>query len=112
MKTSYRVVAAFGLGMLMLPAAASADPGTTWGTHWLNARQAHQDARTDAGIANGSLTGREVARIERHDQRLDNATDRALSDGDLSRREFRHLNRAYNHESRFIHRQKHDRQNQ
>ena len=112
MTISYRVVAAFGLGMMLLPTAASADSGTTWGTHWLNARQAHQDARTDAGIANGSLTGREVARIERHDQRLDNATDRALSDGDLSRGEFVRLNRGYNHESRFIFRQKHDRQNQ
>ena len=112
MTTSYCVVAAFGLGMMLLPTAASADSGTTWGTHWLNVRQAHQDARTDAGIANGSLTGREVARIERHDQRLDNATDRALCDGNLSRREFVRLNRGYNHESRFIYRQKHDCQNQ
>ncbi len=112
MTISHRVVAAFGLGMPLLPTAASADSGTTWGTHWLNARQAHWDARTDAGIANGSLTGREVARTERHDQRLDNATDHALSDGDLSRGAFVRLNRVYNHESRFIHRQKYDRQNQ
>src|SRR5262245_53136470 len=98
MKISYRLVAAFGLGLLALPAAASADQSTTWGTHYLNARQAHQDARTDAGIANGSLTTREVTRIERRDQALDNATDRALSDGDLSRSEFRRLNHAYNHE--------------
>jgi hypothetical protein len=112
MKINSRIVAAFGLVMLLLPAAASADPGTTWGSHYLNARQARQDARTDAGIVNGSLTGREVARIENHDQRLDNATDRALSDGDLSRGEFRRLNHAYNHESRFIRRQKHDGQNQ
>jgi hypothetical protein len=112
MTISYRVVAAFALGMLLLPTAASADSGTTWGTHWLNARQAQQDTGTDAGIANGALTEREVARIERHDQRLDNASDRALSDGDLSRGEFRRLNRAYNHESRFIYRQKHDGRNQ
>jgi len=112
MTISYRVVAAFGLGLLLLPTAAAADFGTASGTHWLNARQAHQDARTDAGIADGSLTGREVARIGRHDQRLDNASDRALSDGDLSRGEFRRLNRAYNHEGRFIYRQKHDGQSQ
>jgi hypothetical protein len=112
MKTSIRVVAAFALGMPLLPAAASADQSTTWGTHWLNARQANQDARVDAGIANGSLTGHEVARIDRQEQRLDNATDRALSDGDLSRGEFVRLNHAYNHESRFIYHQKHDGQNQ
>ena len=112
MKINYRVFAAFALGLLLVPAAASADSGTTWGTHWLNARQAHQDARTESGVANGSLTTREVARIDRHDQRLDNATDRALSDGDLNPSEFRRLNHAYNHESRFIYRQKHDGQNQ
>jgi hypothetical protein len=112
MKTSHCLVAAFGLAIFLLPAAASADSGTTWGTHWLNARQTHQNARTDAGIANGSLTDHEVARIDRQEQRLDNATDRALSDGDLSRGEFARLNRGYNHESRFIYRQKHDGQNQ
>ena len=111
MTISYRVVAALGLGTLLLPTAAAADSGTTWGTHRLNARQAQQDTRTDAGIAKGSLTEREVARIEHHDQRLDNASGRALSDGDLSRGEFRRLNRAH-HESRFIYRQKHDGQNQ
>jgi len=112
MKISTRVAAALGFGLFLLPAAASADQSTTWGSHWLNARQAHQDARTDAGIANGSLTANEVARIDRHEQRLDNATDRAVSDGDLSRGEAVHLNRAYNSESRFIYRQKHDGQNQ
>lgn len=110
--TSIRVAATFALGVILLPAAASADQSTTWGTHWLNAREAHQTARVDAGIANGSLTGHEVARIDRQEQRLDNATDRALSDGDLSRGEFVRLNRGYNHESRFIYRQKHDGQNQ
>ena len=112
MTISYRIAATFGLGLLLLPVAASADQSTAWGTHWLNAREARQNARTDAGIANGSLTGTEVNRIDRHEQRLDNATDRALSDGDLSAGEFRHLNRAYNAESRFIYRQKHDGQNQ
>jgi hypothetical protein len=112
MKISIRVVVTFALGLFLVPAAASADQSTTWGTHWLNAREARQNARVDAGIANGSLTGHEVARIDRQEQRLDNATDRALSDGDLSRGEFLRLNRGYDHESRFIYRQKHDGQNQ
>jgi len=112
MTISYRIAAAFGLGLLLLPVAASADQSTTWGTHYLNAREARQNARTDAGIANGSLTANEVNRIDRREQHLDNATDRALSDGDLSAGEFRHLNRAYNRDSRFIYRQKHDGQTQ
>lgn len=42
--------------------------------------------------------------------RIENATDRALSDGDLTRGEFRRLNHAYNHQSHFIRHQKHDAQ--
>jgi len=106
-----RLAAAFALGMLVLPAEASADAGTKWGNTWLNARETRQDLRTDQGIANGSLTNREIARIEHRDARLDAASDRALADGDLSRREFVGLNHAYNKNSRFIRRQKHDGQN-
>jgi len=112
MTITTRVAAAFAFGVMLLPEVASADQSTTWGTHWLNAREARQQARIDAGIANGSLTGHEAVRLERQEQRLDNATDRALSDGDLSRGEFVHLNHAYNHESRNIYHQKHDGQNQ
>jgi hypothetical protein len=109
MKTSYSLIAAFGLAVLMLPATASADPDT-WATRYLNARDTYQDLRTDHGVANGELTARETVRIERRDMRLENATDRALSDGDLTRGEFRALNHAYNHQSRFIRHQKHDAQ--
>ncbi|MGE0119856.1 MAG: hypothetical protein AB7S71_10885 [Dongiaceae bacterium] len=109
MKTACRLTAAFALGLLFLPTAASAD--SAWGTRWFNARDTRQDLRTDAGIANDTLTARETVRIERRDTRLDNATDRALSDGNLSRYEARRLNHAYSHQSRFIYRQKHDAQN-
>jgi hypothetical protein len=109
MKISVPLSTAFGLALLVLPAAASAD-SDSWGTRYLNARDHRQDLRTDAGIANGELTHREIHRIERRDMRLENATDRALSDGDLTRGEFRALNHAYNHQSRFIRHQKHDRQ--
>jgi hypothetical protein len=103
-----RLFAASALAVLVLPVAASADPGTKWGTAWLNARETRQDLRADHGIANGSLTNKEIARIEHREARLDAATDRALSDGDLSGREFLRLNHAYNHNSRFIRHQKHD----
>ncbi|MGH6930018.1 MAG: hypothetical protein ACREEV_17000 [Dongiaceae bacterium] len=109
MKTNSPLIAAFGLALLMLPGAASADPDA-WGTRFLNARDAHQDLRTDIGVANGELTNREILRIERRDLRLENASDRALSDGDLTRGEFRRLNHAYNSQSRFIRHQKHDAQ--
>jgi hypothetical protein len=109
MKTNSSLIAAFGFSLLMLPGAASADPDA-WGTRFLNARDAHQDLRTDIGVANGELTNREILRIERRDLRLENASDRALSDGDLTRGEFRRLNHAYNNQSGFIRHQKHDAQ--
>jgi hypothetical protein len=109
MKTSLTLIAAAVGLMSMLPVAASAD-ADTWATRYLNARDARQDLRADAGIANGELTNREILRIEKRDMRLENATDRALSDGDLTRDEFRALNHAYNRQSRFIRHQKHDAQ--
>lgn len=108
MTNLHRLAAVFAMGMLILPSAASADAGTTWGAAWLNARETRQDLRTDRGIANDSLTARETVRIEHREMRLDGATDRALSDGDLSKREFVHLNRGYNRNSKFIYHQKHD----
>jgi hypothetical protein len=95
---------AAGLGLALLPAVASADPGAKW----LNGREERQQHRIDQGIANGSLTGTEATRMQNRETRLDNATDRALSDGNLSGREFIHLNRAYDRESHAIYRQKHD----
>jgi hypothetical protein len=109
MKFISPLTAALGLALLILPGSASAD-ADAWGSRFLNARDAHQDLRTDVGIANGELTNREIVRVERRDMRLENATDRALSDGDLTRGEFRRLNHAYNHQSRFIRHQKHDAQ--
>lgn len=108
MTNLFRYSAALALGLAALPTVASADAGTTWGTAWLNARETRQDLRTDRGIANGSLTARETARIEYRDARLDFATDRALSDGDLSKREFVRLNHGYNRNSQFIRHQRND----
>lgn len=103
-----RLAALFTIGVLVLPSAVSADAGTKWGTAWLNARETHQDLRTDRGIANRSLTARETGRIEYREARMDAATDHALSDGDLSKREFVRLNHGYNRNSKFIYHQKHD----
>lgn len=93
-----------------LPLAASA---ATPGEHMeqrIDTRQAIQERRIDAGVANGALTARETVRLERQQGRIDRAEDRALSDGALNRAEARQLNRMQNRASRNIARQKHDRQ--
>jgi len=81
------------------------------GENLIDWRQTHQEQRTDQGIYSGSLNTRETARIERRDARLGVAEDRALADGSLSKREAIRLNHAYDEQSEFIYRQKHDGQN-
>lgn len=101
------MAAMFVAGLSALPTGAGADSSTHF-ERWLNARDNRQDERLDQGLASGSLTYKEAARIQRNDLRLDAATDRALSDGDISNREFWRLNKGYNRESGFIYKQKHD----
>jgi hypothetical protein len=107
MKSISRVLL-IAAGLALAPSLASADGQSNHFAAWLNARDAHQDHRVQHGIANGSLTPWEVKRLERHDRYLNAATDFALRDGDISRREFRYINHGYNHESRVIHRRKND----
>jgi len=91
------------VGLAVLPTAVSADPGD-----WFKLRDQHNDARTENGAANGSLTDHELDRIENREQHADNVTDRALADGTLTLRERRKLDRVYDRDSRFIFNQKHD----
>jgi hypothetical protein len=102
-----RLLAAAAFSLLILPMAASADPGD-----WFELRDQRNDARVANGAADGSLTDRELDRIENREQHADNVTDRALADGDLTWRERRKLDRVHDRESRFIYRQRHDRQGQ
>ena len=107
MKTISRIVL-IAVGLALAPTLASADWQGNHYNAWLNARDKHQEHRIEQGFRNGSLTPWEAKRLERRDHRLDHATHHALRDGHIDRREFRHLNNAYNHEGRFIYRQKHD----
>lgn len=94
MKTIIRI-ALITAGLALAPTLASADwqyqqrrPYNTW----LNARNQHQDYRIYQGYQNGSLTPWEAKRLKHRDQRL----------------EWRHLNNAYDRQSRVIYRYKHD----
>ena len=77
----------------------------------INAREARQERRIDQGIYSGELTKNEIRRLEREQNRIDRVEDRYRTSGDgLSPRERERLQRALNHSSRDIYRQKHDRQ--
>jgi hypothetical protein len=95
-------------GLALAPTLASADSQDSQSNNWLKARNQHQERRVDQGVHNGSLKPWEVKRLEHRDHRLDRATNYAMRDGHMSRRELHRINRAYNHNSRFIYRQKHD----
>lgn len=77
-------------------------------TPYINKRQCAQHHRIQQGVRNGSLTHREAAHLKmqqahiRHDKML------AMADGHVSPRERAIINREQNKADRNIYRQKHD----
>jgi hypothetical protein len=96
------------LPLLALALAAATGPANAAGEKTIDNRQARQEHCTDQGVAGGSLTERETARIEWRSSKLNAAEDKAVTDGTMTGREARRLNRAYDRQSDFIFRQKHD----
>jgi len=74
------------------------------------ARNVHQEKRIEAGVQNGSLTNREVSRLERGQSRVDRKEAAAGADGHVGAAEQRRVQRSENHQSKRIYRQKHDAQ--
>jgi hypothetical protein len=73
-------------------------------------RNINQQQRIDQGVKSGSLTNREVGKLERGQAR-DNAMQyRAGRDGNVGPNEQRRIQSAENHQSGRIHREKHDAQ--
>jgi hypothetical protein len=93
----------------VMPTAALAAPGFA---QRIQQRGENQQRRIATGVASGSLTAAEAARLERREARLNReiARDRRDSGGRLTPAERRRVNRAQNRLSRQIYRQKHDAQ--
>lgn len=90
----------------LIPVLAFAQAGTPQ----VDQRQANQARRIDQGVASGSLTPREAARLDRGQQHVDRMEARAKSDGVVTRQERQRLHHAQDVQSRHIAQQKHDRQ--
>ena len=73
-------------------------------------RNVNQEKRIEAGVKNGSLTKREVAKLERGQARVDTKEAAAARDGHVGAAEQARVQRAENRQSRRIHREKHDAQ--
>lgn len=74
----------------------------------VNNRINNQQNRTQAGIANGTITGKQAANDEKRDANIAQRTsaDEAKHNGHLTKAEDRHLNRSENRNSRHIRRQR------
>jgi hypothetical protein len=76
----------------------------------IDQRIENQARRIDQGVNSGALTEREGARMDGRLDRIEQAQDRAQADGKFTSNERRRLNRALNHNSKKIYKEKHDRQ--
>lgn len=73
-------------------------------------RDVNQQKRIQAGAADGSLTTREVGKLERGQARAERRQARAGADGHVGAGEQAHIQHTENVQSRRIHRQRHDAQ--
>ncbi len=71
-------------------------------------RNIQQENRIQAGVANGGLNNREVSRLEGREAHIDRSEYRAGANGRVSAREEARVNRQDNHTSSFIHKQRWD----
>ena len=71
--------------------AASAQPFTRIDTSVIDARQARQEERIQAGVARGELTRREARTLEHAQRDIARAEARAKADGRVSPSEMRQL---------------------
>jgi len=75
----------------------------------VNNRLENQQDRIQNGLKNGTMTQQQAARDEAHDANIARreSVDEAKHNGHLTKQEQRNLNRAENHNSKRIYKQKH-----
>ena len=91
------VLAAFALPVLAQTATPKVDQ-----------RQANQQQRIDHGVKSGELTGKEAARLEKGQERVQNMEDKAKADGKVTPKERERLKQAQNKQNKQIAHEKHD----
>ena len=75
----------------------------------VNQRLDNQQARINQGLANGTMTNKQAARDEQHDENIAQreAADESKHNGHITKAQQHRLNRSENKNSRRIYRQKH-----
>jgi uncharacterized membrane protein YebE (DUF533 family) len=100
----YKIVA---LGLLALNGVAFAQSNET---PVLDKREKRQEARIEQGKESGQLNDKEAARLENREAKLKADEAAAKSDGKVTAKERKKLNKEANRDSKRIAKQKHDRQ--
>ena len=101
------LVSAFALPVVALTPPPAKDPIATPG---IDKRLDNQEKRIEQGEKSGTLTPREAGRLESREAKTEADLAAAKSDGKVTKDERRDLHQELNHNSRAIHRQKHNRQ--
>ena len=75
----------------------------------VNQRLDNQQARINQGLANGTMTGQQAARDEKHDENIAQreAVDESKHNGHITKAEQSRLNKSENKNSKRIYRRKH-----
>ena len=102
------------IAMAVLPAVVFAQttpptPSDKAGAR-IDARQANQQQRIDAGVKSGELNQKEAARLQKGQERVQKMEDKARADGKITKQEARRIEHAQDHQSQKIYREKHDKQ--
>jgi hypothetical protein len=71
-------------------------------------RNVNQQQRIEQGVQSGQLTNREVGNLEKGQAKVDQKEARAGANGHISAAEQHNIQAAENHQSRKIHREKHN----
>src|SRR5450432_3635362 len=71
-------------------------------------RNANQEQRIENGVKSGSLTNREAGNLERGQAKVDRKEAKAAANGHVGAGEQKNIQSAENHQSRRIHREKHN----
>ena len=100
-----KLIAAAAIATVWLPAQAQTDS-----TRRVDKRQANQAARIEQGQKSGALNEKEAARLQKGQARVQKMEDKAAADGKVTAKERARIERAQDKQSRRIQREKHDKQ--
>lgn len=99
------LLAAAAAAMLALPVHSQ-----TQSTPRIDQRQANQAQRIEQGQQSGALNRKEAARLQKGQARVQKVEDKAVADGQVTKKERRKVERAQDRQSQKIYREKRDKQ--